>query len=348
MKMPLDFTVSIYKKLLTQLIQAGYAFQTVKEFVQKPAQKTIMLRHDVDARNKHSLLFAKIQHKMGIVGTYYFRMVPESFDEKIIQEIAEMGHEIGYHYEDMDFAKGDVDEAYKLAKKHLEQLRELADVKTICMHGSPRSPYDNKAVWQKYDYRELGIIAEPYFDLDFSEVLYLTDTGRRWDGGKFSIRDKEPEVKRQNAKAKNTPQSEFKRKKMQRSKLLNYPTYKPLSKDYSFHSTQDIINASKNGNLPNKIMFNFHPQRWTDNPVLWTQELVWQNVKNLVKWGVLRVGLLRQACSTKFTSNEAHVQRSSRPTKLASNEALCVVGLCVVGLFVVGLCVIGLCVVGLE
>jgi len=31
---------------------------------------------------------------------------------------------------------------------------------------------------------------EPYFDVDFKEVLYLTDTGRRWDGDAFNIRDK--------------------------------------------------------------------------------------------------------------------------------------------------------------
>lgn len=41
-----------------------------------------------------------------------------------------------------------------------------------------------------YDYRNYGIIAEPYFDLDFSKVLYLTDTGRRWDGNKVSMRDR--------------------------------------------------------------------------------------------------------------------------------------------------------------
>jgi hypothetical protein len=35
-----------------------------------------------------------------------------------------------------------------------------------------------------------GIIGEPYFDVDFSKMLYLTDTGRRWDGGIVSVRDK--------------------------------------------------------------------------------------------------------------------------------------------------------------
>ena len=41
-----------------------------------------------------------------------------------------------------------------------------------------------------YDYRDYGIIAEPYFDVDFDEVFYLTDTGRRWDGDSVSVRDK--------------------------------------------------------------------------------------------------------------------------------------------------------------
>ena len=67
------------------------------------------------------------------------------------------------------------------------------------------------------------------------------------------------------------------------------PSTISLSKKYSFHSTHDIINACKSGKLPNQIMMNFHPQRWTDDPVKWTQELVWQNVKNVVKWGLVSV-----------------------------------------------------------
>ncbi len=263
-----DFTIITYKQLVESLSQKGYSFQTFREFIQEPCKKVILLRHDVDARKEHSLRFAKIQHELGITGTYYFRMVPQSFDEGVIREIASMGHEIGYHYEDMDFAKGDVDKAYELAKKHLAQLREVAEVKTICMHGSPRSPYDNKEVWKNYDYRELGIIAEPYFDLDFLKVLYLTDTGRRWDGEGVSIRDKAPGVKSQKPEEKGSRDSGF--------------------ENHVYHSTHDIINACKAGGLPNQIMFNFHPQRWTNNPVTWTQELVWQNVKNMVKRGLVK------------------------------------------------------------
>ena len=56
-----------------------------------------------------------------------------------------------------------------------------------------------------------------------------------------------------------------------------------------FRGTQDIIDAAEDGLLPNQIMMTFHPQRWTGNPVLWAKELVWQNVKNVIKWGVVKV-----------------------------------------------------------
>jgi len=50
-----------------------------------------------------------------------------------------------------------------------------------------------------------------------------------------------------------------------------------------FRKTWDIIEAADKGLLPDKIMLNTHPQRWTDKPWPWVKELVWQNVKNVVK-----------------------------------------------------------------
>jgi hypothetical protein len=71
------------------------------------AQKLIILRHDVDARPQNSLRLARLEHSLGIRGTYYFRMVPQSYNEAVICEIHGLGHEIGYHYETMSFL-GDI------------------------------------------------------------------------------------------------------------------------------------------------------------------------------------------------------------------------------------------------
>jgi len=262
-----DFTLEKYKELLSVLMSAGYSFQTFADYVTKPLDRIVILRHDVDAKKNHSLRFAKIQNELGIKGTYYFRVIPQSFDEEVIRQIAEMGHEIGYHYEDMDFAKGDVKRAKELFESHLLKLRNVSDIKTLCMHGSPMSKFDNREIWKHYDYREYGLIAEPYFDMNFSEVLYLTDTGRRWDGSGVSVRDKAPSEE----------VNKFAKKDVE-----------PLSSNYHFSKTSDIIKAAQNGELPDRIMMNFHPQRWTNNPVEWIWELGFQRLKNVAKKAVVK------------------------------------------------------------
>jgi hypothetical protein len=272
-----DFTIKTYEHLLTQLKKHDYTFQTFAGFLESPAARAVILRHDVDARKENSLRFAEIQHKLGIKGSYYFRVVPESYDELVIKKIAGLGHEVGYHYETMDSVKSKsqnpnskfqghaptslsikkinneeiIDMAYEEFCRNLEMFRKITPITTICMHGSPRSKFDNKDIWKKYDYKKLGLIGEPYYDIDFNRVAYLTDTGRRWNGDKVSVRDK--------------VQSRF---------------------NFNFRSTTDII--SHLDKLPDQIMFTFHPQRWHDNMLPWTKELIMQNIKNKVKYMLIQ------------------------------------------------------------
>ena len=95
----MDFTVKKYQELLSSLIRGGYSFQTFDEFIKSPKEKSIVLRHDVDLLPYNSLAFAKIQSANNVKAVYYFRAVPESWNENVIKEIASLGHEIGYHYE---------------------------------------------------------------------------------------------------------------------------------------------------------------------------------------------------------------------------------------------------------
>lgn len=244
----MDFTVKKYTELLNALLNAGYTFQTFEEYLSNPQERAIILRHDVDLLPQNSLAFAEIQNKKGVKGSYYFRAVPESWDEKIIKQIHKLGHEVGYHYECLTTTKGDVEKGIKDFETNLKKLRALVPVSTICMHGSPMSKHDSKDLWKEYDYRDFGIIGEPYFDVNFKEVFYLTDTGRKWDGNKVSVRDR--------------VDSGF---------------------DLAFHKTDEIIVSALANQLPDHIMFTFHPQRWNDNKFKWTKELLMQGVKNQVK-----------------------------------------------------------------
>ena len=387
-----DFTVSRYLALLLSLKSRGREFQPLNEYIQSPnhsfSHSLLILRHDVDLLPHNALAIAQLEHDLGIRGTYYFRIVPESFDVGVIEKIAELGHEVGYHYEDVDLVVkrqtangkrqvseligdrlkviGDrsqvigvppkrrrtsrwqareagesgrnkavsgsmfqvsgskyrilnqslqanlpgtwnvepetdlIDLAMESFLKNLETMRKIADIKTICMHGSPLSKYDNRLLWTKYDYRDYGIIGEPYFDVDFSEVAYYTDTGRRWDGEAVSVRDKVTPVQRSlgvvGGDRSQVIDDRLQVKGDRSRRSINKPETTPshLSPNTyhlfpKYRTTHEMIRAIEEGHFPQMAMLTVHPQRWHDRAVPWVRELVWQRFKNVVKRVVVAV-----------------------------------------------------------
>lgn len=245
-----DFTVKTYKKLLIALLDKNYTFVPFNIlFNNKPkSNRIVVLRHDVDRKPYNSLLIARLEHSLGIRSSYYFRITNNSFDKNIIREISNLNHEIGYHYEDIALAKGDKELAIKLFEKNLQKLREIVNIETICMHGSPLSKYDNRMIWETYNYRSYNIVGEPYFDVNYNEYIYFTDTGRTWHNMKANLRDR----------VKST---------------INY----------NIKNTYTLLNKIYDNKLPEKVIINTHPQRWTNNWILWFIELLSQNIKNVLK-----------------------------------------------------------------
>ncbi|MBQ3914314.1 MAG: hypothetical protein II692_02910 [Paludibacteraceae bacterium] len=256
-----DFTLEKYEQLLTTLRQAGYRFMALEDYVaEAPKGKVCILRHDVDARPECAVSMAMKEKEMGIRASYYFRAELPSNSPTAIKQVVEAGHELGYHYEDYVLTDGIHEDAWEHFQRKLEYFRQFYPVKTICAHGSPRSNLDNRALWDYYDYRQLGIICEPYTDLDYRKVFYLTDTGRRWDGYKMSIRDKIPHAHEQ---------------------------WK--ASGLTFHSSDDIIRGAEEGRLPEQILLSTHPQRWVGNTKEWLWEYGSQEVKNRVKQILMKV-----------------------------------------------------------
>jgi len=249
-----DFTLNIYQNLIETVISSGYSGIAFEDYINNNYQnkKIYILRHDVDDLPYNSVRTAQIESELGARGTYYFRKMPQSDVPETIEKIAKLGHEIGYHYEDLATCNGNYEKAFEQYQINLEYFRKYYPVTTICMHGSPLSKWDNRLIWKKYDYKQSGIIAEPYFDIDFNKVLYLTDTSRKWNNRESSIRDK---VNGLNVKIK---------------------------------STNNLIELLKQNNLSSHIMQNIHPQRWTNDYLSWTKELLFQNTKNIIKRILIR------------------------------------------------------------
>jgi len=256
----MDFTIRKYRQFLNILLGKEYRFVTFEQYCdfrdrgEALLERYIIMRHDVEALPENSYAFAQIEYELGIQASYYFRVIKASNQPEYIRAIAALGHEIGYHYEDMAICNGNVEQAYSHFQEQLQYFRQFYPVRTICMHGAPTSKWDGRELWKTYDYHKLDIIGEPYFDVDFSEVFYLTDTGRCWDGFNVSVRDK-------------------------------IPTYQDqwTEQGLVYHTTDDLIQALNQGQLPARIMITTHPQRWTNNILVWSKELLLQSLKNIIK-----------------------------------------------------------------
>ncbi|MFQ6082770.1 MAG: hypothetical protein ACE5KE_00100 [Methanosarcinales archaeon] len=251
-----DFTLITYKKIIQALIENNYKVCSFLEYLNEKnsLSKIAILKHDIDRNPFNALKMAKIEKQMQVNATYYFRILPCSFHTEIIKKISSMRHEVGYHYEDLTLAKGDYDKAIKLFAAHLGKFNEITTIKTISMHGSPLSKWNNKHIWTKYDFKKFGIIGDPSFSIDYEEFVYLTDTGRKWNDEKSNLRD------------------------CMQSKLK-------IRINNSFHLKKLI----ENNEMPNKIMINIHPQRWIDSYLPWIKELIFQNIKNIGKYLVKKI-----------------------------------------------------------
>ncbi|MCD6599819.1 MAG: hypothetical protein J7L19_04550 [Dehalococcoidia bacterium] len=264
--MSIDFTLDKYRSLCYAALNSQYSFLTVGAYLttRKLIEKCIILRHDVDRKPQRALRMARVEREFGIKSTYYFRFNRKVFRTDLIKEIASMGHEIGYHYETLDKAKGDYARAIQIFGRELEEFRKIADVKTICMHGNPLTKWDNRDLWTKYDFKEFGLIGEAY--LSFRDVPYLSDTGRTWSD-QHKIKDHLPQTTSNHSKSDGSPM---------------------------VTSTDDIIELIKKEQLRHAYLL-VHPERWSNSLIGWITDLVMDTAVNLAKRILmLRKGQTRQ------------------------------------------------------
>lgn len=247
-----DFTLKTYQELISAFKGKEYQFLTFEEYMTSTTEgKVLILRHDVDEKAWNALKMAKVENELGVKATYFFRIVKQSNVPEVIKEIVNLGHEVGYHYEDLATAEGDINKALESFKQNLNYFRQFYPVKSICMHGSSTSKYDNRTIWNVHKLSDFGLTGEPYLSVDFNKVYYLTDIGRAWDGGRFAVRD-------------------------------------VVTNDFGLkmHSSWDIIDTLDKGQFPSQAMILAHTL-WTDSITQWyylqMREYARNNIKLIAK-----------------------------------------------------------------
>lgn len=254
-----DFTLAAYRRALAAAQEAGYRTMAVIDWFDgagADADAALVLRHDVDRRPRNALAMAAMEAAMGVRSSYYFRMVPVSFVPAIIEEIAGLGHEIGYHYEDWDRAKGDPDRAMALFGEALGKLRAIAPVRTMCMHGSPLARENNMTLWKHRSFDAHGV-KDCLLSHSWAGFAYFTDAGRTFGTTTANLRDELGEAV--------CPEG--------------------------VRSSADLVRFFGERRMA-KVMVSTHPERWSDDPAVWARQWAWDRAANLAKRGLraLRAG----------------------------------------------------------
>jgi hypothetical protein len=248
-----DFSITKYERICSTLADSGYRSITLSDYFILGGidltEKRVLLRHDVDRLAFMSIPMAEVEADYGLTASYYFRM-PSTFKPNIIEELVSLGHEVGFHYENLAKTNGNLESAIRSFSDDLNRFREFVEVRTITMHGNPASRYDNRDLWNSFNIKDFDLLGEAYIDMNFEQVMYYSDTGRTWEEGKFNVRDIIPEGK---------------------STIPDKP---------DINTTDDLINLIKIEDR--NLYLVMHPERWPSSFGGWL--LSW--IKDLVlNWG---------------------------------------------------------------
>jgi len=270
--MILDFTFKKYEEIITAVSESEYQVITISDYITLPKlpERFIILRHDVDIDSDYQVKFAEMEHQKGIHTSYYFRYIPNVYSKYTIDKIHNLGHEVGYHYEVLTKAKGDENKALELFRIELNIFKENWNSVTVCPHGgsfidniegyvlrdiiklipkifsskSVFSSWSNFDLWGKNKFEDFQIIGDAYRSIDFSDILYLSDTGRSWD-------------------------KRFKRLDKVDSSINPF---------YSIRKSDEIIDLIQRGEV-NKIYLLIHFEQWKDNFFNWASWYIAQLIR---------------------------------------------------------------------
>jgi hypothetical protein len=175
-----SFSLELYEETLRKAIALGYAFPTVSQlkdgFAAYP--RFLLLRHDIDSSPLYALQMAKLEHQLGVQSSYYVLMhslhynpaAPPHWDA--LREIADMGFEIGLHYETDFFEHRNLDPLQGVLKdvNALEEILHLK-IRSVSQHR----PASNTFLQQLNEF-----YVDAYNHDLMHNVLYISDSGFKW------------------------------------------------------------------------------------------------------------------------------------------------------------------------
>jgi hypothetical protein len=149
----------------------------------------ICIKHDVETDVKKALELAKIENRYGIQATYFIQSYLLEDNAVLLKKIADLGHEVTYHYDVLDSNGGDMDLAIEEFSDTVKKFEDHGfQVNTVCPHGNPliiRDGWSSNKDFFRND--KVASMFPQIFDVVVqtsqvikSKFLYISDAGYSW------------------------------------------------------------------------------------------------------------------------------------------------------------------------
>lgn len=174
----MKFTYKAYRNLIALLREYGYTICDYHNYAQ--ADKSVIIRHDIDLQIEKALKMAEIENDMNVSSTYFVLVSSNFFNvfskrnQAYLREICNMGHAVGLHFDEVKYdAQTDLVQAMETEAALLEQCLGC-EVRSVSMHRPSKATLEA-------DYQIAGgRIVNSYSTEFFHHHKYVTDSRRNW------------------------------------------------------------------------------------------------------------------------------------------------------------------------
>ena len=174
------FTIDHYKEIVKLARDLGFTFILHKDEF-NTARKDIIWRHDVEFSPVQALKMAKIEHELGVATTYFFQThsenynIYEKFFSDILQEIRQLGHHIGLHFDSHYWGVSNEEELDRCIQIDTDYFNKVfhTDIDTFSFHNT--TPFVLSC-----DNYEYGGLINSYAKVFKEKYQYCADSTGYW------------------------------------------------------------------------------------------------------------------------------------------------------------------------
>ena len=144
------------------------------------SQSWLAIKHDVETNVKRAHDIACIEARYGIRSTFFVQAELLEGNLQQLLAIAELGHEVTYHYDVLDANNGDIEKATNEFSETVTKFEEAGfAITSVCPHGNPMM---NREGWSsnKDFFRDAGVSKK------FSKVFDLVVQGKEKIGRDYT------------------------------------------------------------------------------------------------------------------------------------------------------------------